>query len=97
MRNSKKNSQPFVERNLSTDYEPTKVCKLYEVVDMLNTDENIRIAEEEMARLTAELGITEEEINSSKYDYMDEDEPEPNVEEKCPAGSLDLNDNHQST
>lgn len=40
---------------------------------MLDTPETIKETEKEWEELTKELGITEDEIMSHKYDYMDED------------------------
>ncbi len=39
---------------------------------MLDTKENIKETENEFNELIKELGITEEDINSSKYGYVDE-------------------------
>lgn len=40
---------------------------------MLDTEENIKETIKMWDDLAKELGITEEEINSSEYDYLDED------------------------
>lgn len=40
---------------------------------MLDTKENIEETVKSLHELAKELGITEEEINSPEYDYLDED------------------------
>ena len=39
---------------------------------MLDTKENIKETENKFEELIQELGITEDDINSSEYDYVDE-------------------------
>lgn len=40
---------------------------------MINTIETIELAEKEWEEIGKELKISEDEINSSEYDYMDKD------------------------